>query len=48
MHVPFRVLEEVPSHEDSISPRALFVGVRDHALVQHGTCTAEKAEATIA
>ncbi|SNX81968.1 uncharacterized protein MEPE_00673 [Melanopsichium pennsylvanicum] len=47
VHVPFRVIEEVAPHEGSISPRASFVGARDHASDSHRSRSVRRGEATV-
>ncbi|KAJ1030059.1 hypothetical protein NDA16_000972 [Ustilago loliicola] len=48
VHVPFRVIEEMPPQTGSISPRASFFGARDHALDQRRSRSVERGEAALA
>lgn len=48
VHVPFRVIEEIAPHEGPISPRASFVGAREHASDQRRSRSIEGREATVA
>ncbi|SPO20317.1 uncharacterized protein UTRI_00716_B [Ustilago trichophora] len=48
VHVPFRVIEEMPPSEGSVSPRASFVGARDRASDQRRSRSVERQEATVA
>ena len=48
VHVPFRVIEEMPPQGDSVSPRGSFVGARDHASDQRRCRSTERREATVA